>query len=220
MMGKSHIVCTSAMAATILCVHDSLYKIRIGMNSNFWGLSANKLSLLQNIDEHIWKFTGLNDNILSVASAYKILLFFVFVIFGTLCTDCDSEKSIIGRILHIPVEHHTWLHAIWIPALCAFAGLAFSPAMWFALGWFLHEFMDSFSRCGNSYLYPFVGYNKYGNAKSKKGIHNFKFYYVGKKSETIFVVCVVLTCIFLCLLFILAPNYHIDITGEGFGVLK
>jgi hypothetical protein len=194
--------------------------MRIGANSNFWGLPANKLSLLQNLDEHIWKFTGLNDNILSVASTYKIVLFFAFVIFGTLCTDCDSEKSIMGRILHIPVEHHTWLHAIWIPALCAFAGLVFRPAMWFAFGWFLHEFMDSFSRRGNSYLYPIVGYNTYGNAKTKKGVHNFKLYYTGKTSEKIFVACVVLICVFLCLLFILAPNYHIDITGEGFGALK
>lgn len=220
MMGKNHIVCTSAMTATLLSVHHSLYKMRSGITLNFWGISTHNLQFLQTLDDKIWKFTGLNDNITSISSSFILIAFFALIIFGTLCTDCDKSNSIMGRIIHIPVEHRTWLHAIWIPILSGFAGVSFYPAMWFAFGWFLHEFMDSFSREGNSYLYPFVGYNEYGQAKVKKGIHNFKFYYSGKKSETVFTACVVIICVLLSLFFLLSPYYHIDITGEGFGVLK
>lgn len=219
MTWKNHIICTSAMTTTILSVHNSLYKMEYNIASNFWGISTNKLKFLQNFDIKIWKFTGLGDNIATV-SFHTIIIFFVFILFGTLCTDCDSENSAMGRIIHISVEHRTWLHAIWIPLLCGFAGISFHPAMWFSFGWFLHEFMDSFSAEGNAYLYPFVGYNRYGQAKIKKGIHNFKLYHYGKKSETVFTICVVLICILISLLFILSPYYYVDITGEGFGVLK
>lgn len=220
MIGQNHIVCTSAMIGSALCIHNSIYNMRSGVVSNFWGLHVSKLDWLQKLDKVIWQCLGLPDNI-KRASALPILgLFLLIVLFGTLCTDCDKEDSIMGKIIHVPVEHRTWLHAIWIPALCFFAGLAFKPAVWFALGWFLHEFMDSFSKMGNSYLYPIVGYRKYGEARVKKGIHNFKLYYAGRQSETIFMLCVVVFCILLSVFFIRSPYHYIDMVGEGFGVLK
>lgn len=33
---------------------------------------------------------------------------------GTLLPDIDNPKSILGRMIHIPVEHRTWLHAIYL----------------------------------------------------------------------------------------------------------
>lgn len=220
MMGRNHIVCTSSMIGTMLCIHNSIHKMQIGVVSNFWGLHSSKLVWIQKFDNIIWQHLGLPNNITNISALPTICLFTLVILFGTLCTDCDNKNSIMGKLIYIPVEHRTWLHAIWIPALCFFAGLVFKPAMWFALGWFLHEFMDSFSKAGNAYLYPIVGYNNYGEAKVKKGVHNFKLYYAGKQSETVFVVCVVVICLLLSILFIRSPYHYIDIVGEGFGVLK
>lgn len=204
MMGHNHIICTSSMLVAFTSIHIACDKIHSGLINDFLGIDAQKLSVVCDIDYKIWSTFGLNSvNLISPS----FVLFVLFVIFGTLCTDCDSKNSIMGRIIHIPVEHRTWLHAIWIPLLCYFAGYYSHQAMWFAFGWFLHEFMDSFSACGNSYLYPIVGYRKYGKAKVKKGIHNFKLYHAGEKSETIFVIFVVAICIFIS--FIALKNSYI-----------
>lgn len=212
MMGRNHILCTCSMVAAMSTIHSSCLQMRSGAVDNFWGLNPQKLSFLNKIDSTLWSFLGFNSGFDS-----KFAIFVLFVVIGTLFTDCDSKTSILGRIIYIPVEHRTWLHAIWIPLLCAFAGLRFAPAGWFALGWFLHEFMDSFSREGNAYLYPITKYNKYGSAKVKKGIHNFKLYRTNSRSETIFVIFVIAICIVVGVFFLASPYFKIDITGSGYG---
>lgn len=218
MMGKNHIVCTTAMVISLSCVHNTLYNIGVGLTSNFWGLQADKLHFLSYIDSKLWSFIGIGGALPILSPMF--IVFLALVIFGTLCTDCDSKSSIIGHIVHIPVEHRTWLHAIWIPMVCLVFGYRFKILAWFGFGWLLHEFMDSFSAAGNAYLYPIVGYNKYGQAKIKKGIHNFKLYHTKKTSETIFTICVVAICVAVGLVFVLSPYFHIDIIGRGFGVLE
>jgi membrane-bound metal-dependent hydrolase YbcI (DUF457 family) len=200
MMGKNHIICTLSMVSTILVSHDFIYKMS----------PTSDLDWLQNLNTIVWSKIGLPDDVFMFPNFIRLVPFILFVLFGTLFTDCDSKKSILGKIIYIPIKHRRWLHAIWIPALCFFAGLSFAPSMWFSIGWFLHEFMDSFSYAGNSYLYPIVGYNEYGDAFVKKGIHNFKLYRTGERSETIFVVCVVFLCVLLDFLLIYASFYDIN----------
>ena len=36
---------------------------------------------------------------------------------GSVAPDIDSERSLVGRHIHLPVEHRTITHALWIPAL-------------------------------------------------------------------------------------------------------
>lgn len=205
MRGYNHAVCSSAMFVSACVFHHTCTKINSGEMSYFWNIDMSKLHTITKIDSEIWKFLGF-EQISNLESMMKLVcMFFIFII-GTFCTDCDSKTSMMGRILHIPFEHKTWLHAIWVPLLCLFAGMSFPPASWFALGWLSHEFMDSFSYCGVAYLYPFTSYKKCGFGKQKRGLHIFKCYYVGKQSETIFV-CVVGLINVLFLLFLFLGNY-------------
>ena len=222
MIGKHHILCTTAIVSTAGAIHISCMNMINGTSDTFYGLGLDKLEIIRNIDSKVWSFLDIgfdfNFSNLSIKMIISIISFFIFVLIGTLCADCDSKTSIMGKILYIPVEHRTWLHAIWIPLLCTIGGLSFKPAIWFALGWFLHEFMDAFSYEGNSYLYPIVGYYRYGEAKVKKGVHNFKMYRAGKTSERVFVFAVITLCICISSAFLASPYFHIDIVGKGIGI--
>lgn len=123
-----------------------------------------------------------------------VVLFYL----GTLLPDCDSKKSIIGRIIYIPVEHRTWTHTIWIP-LCIFICSIWLPILfYFGAGYLLHLLWDNLSVGGVCFLYPINGYKHYGNtgAKVKQG-HWLKLYRTGKVSEGIVVGVLVVTTIFV-----------------------
>ena len=210
MRGYNHVVCSSVMFATA-CVSQHLsVKISTGKINQFWNIKMEPLHFFSELYIKIWNFLGF-EQLNNFESIIKLIgMFFIFII-GTLCTDCDSKTSLMGRILHMPFEHKTWLHAIWIPLLCLCAGISFPPASWFALGWLSHEFMDAFSHCGIAYLYPFTTYRKCGFAKQKKGLHLFKCYYTGKQSETIFVILFVFLNIVFSLFLILGQYITVNV---------
>lgn len=109
----------------------------------------------------------------------------VFFYIGTLLPDIDSEHSMLGRHIHLPMEHRTWTHAVWLPLIFTVAGFAFPPLWWAALGYVLHLFWDSLSRGGVCWFYPISRYVSYsGGAKVKRG-HWLKLYSVGGVSEYI-----------------------------------
>lgn len=109
----------------------------------------------------------------------------VFFYIGTLLPDIDSEHSMLGRHIHLPMEHRTWTHAVWLPLIFIVAGFAFPPLWWAALGYVLHLFWDSLSRGGVCWFYPISRYVSYsGGAKVKRG-HWLKLYSVGGVSEYI-----------------------------------
>lgn len=219
MNGKNHIICTNAMAISSFFVHHTCSNILSGKVTCFWGIEIDFLKPVLIIDKYIWDAIGFSNINISLLILFKLALFLIVVTFGTLFTDCDSEKSIMGRYIHIPVEHRTWLHAIYIPLIFCLIGISNSLlyfVLWFGLGWFLHEFMDSFSYCGNAYLYPFISYRKYGHAKVKKGVHLFKLYRTNEPSENYFVTFVVFMCLLIALLFLFSPRF--DIIGDGVGL--
>ena len=126
---------------------------------------------------------------------------FLFML-GLLVPDTDSPVSTLGRYIHIPVEHRTWLHTAWFLGLFVLAGFAciFHAAFyWLSYGIFLHLFMDSFSKCGVCWFYPISQYRHFGSngAKVKKN-HKIVLY----KNETqawvlctILVMCAIFACV-------------------------
>lgn len=105
---------------------------------------------------------------------------------GSVLPDADHPYSPIGKRLHVPVAHRTWLHAIYVPALLLLAGIRIRCLFWLGMGYLLHLFWDSFSRSGIHWFYP------------HKGKHRLKLYYTGQASEYVFVT---LACLLAATLF-------------------
>lgn len=103
-----------------------------------------------------------------------ILLYFI----GALLPDVDSPYSMLGRVIHIPVEHRTWTHAIWWPVLLCVGGIWVRLLMWLGLGVFLHDFVDSFSASGLNWFYPI----------KKKHKHRLKLYHTGHIGERVIII--------------------------------
>lgn len=225
MEGKNHMLCSSAIVLSSAITHISFDRIRNGEVHTFYGHNPSCIGKLMEIDEFLWDTIGISPSLdIKILPIFALFIFVMLV--GTLMTDCDKANSLAGQVLYIPVQHRTWLHAIWIPAIVFSIGFIvkmpfnLNILIWYALGWFLHEFMDSFSKMGNSYLYPFIKYNAYGDAKVKQGIHIFKFYYAGKPSEGVFVIITLLNCLVAALFFYLSSKYTINFIGEGMGFLS
>lgn len=113
---------------------------------------------------------------------------------GTLLPDIDNPNSILGRFVHIPVKHRTWIHAIYLYLILLALSLVHPAFLWAFLGVFIHLFWDSFSICGVCWFYKLLSdYYEYPNgAKVKKG-HKLKLYRVGEWSEylLLFIIVVV-----------------------------
>ena len=124
-----------------------------------------------------------------------VLLFYL----GTLLPDIDSEHSILGRFLHLPLGHRTWTHAIYIPVVL-FVGCIWYPILfWLGFVYLLHLFWDSISYCGVCFFYPFSKYRNYNSGAKVKEHHTLKLYRAGKTSEYV-VVAVILTLTVVLLL--------------------
>lgn len=119
----------------------------------------------------------------------------IFLLFGLLWPDCDSKTSLMGRFIHLPIEHRTWTHTIWFVLLSSSLGFLFKPCLWIGIGSFLHLFMDGFSRCGVCWIFP--NYKHFGYAKIKKG----HFVYLYDSDPIAWMLCGVM--ITLCILYIL-----------------
>ena len=118
----------------------------------------------------------------------------VLFLLGLVLPDCDHDKSLIGRIFYVPLEHRTWTHTLWFVLLFGIIGLFFRPFLWLSFGYFLHLFCDSFSRCGVCWLYPITRYKHYAGAKIKRG-HFLYFYGGGATDPLAWVLCGVLITI-------------------------
>lgn len=113
-----------------------------------------------------------------------VLLFYL----GTLFPDCDSPNSMLGKIIHIPVEHRTWIHAIWLPLLFSILTIWFPIVIYFVIGYIFHLLWDNLSVGGVCFFYPVSKYRYYGGSGAKiKNKHWFRLYRTGKVSEGILV---------------------------------
>lgn len=150
MTGKSHL-------AAGACVLAQLHAADVY-------ISAHAPSFITPLWERISAWSGF-----STAPILCLTAFFI----GTLFPDVDNKKSMLGRIIHIPVRHRTWIHAAYLYLGCLFLGTLHPAFLWFALGAFVHLFWDSFSPMGVCWFYKLLSdYREYpGGARVKKGFH-------------------------------------------------
>ena len=107
--------------------------------------------------------------------------------FGLLFPDCDNKRSILGRIIHIPIEHRTWVHTVWFMLPFFLLGLLYRPMLLFVYGYFLHLLFDSPSRQGVCWFNPY-GYKHYNKAKIKRG----HFIYLYRSEAQAWILCGIL----------------------------
>lgn len=111
---------------------------------------------------------------------------------GNLLPDVDNPKSILGKIIHVPVKHRRWFHAIYLYLPIAALGVVHPAFSWLFFGVFVHLFWDSFSAMGNCWFYKLLSdYKEYpSGAQIKKG-HRLKLYHAGEWSEYLLVFVIV-----------------------------
>ena len=176
MTGKSHLITNAASVITYSC---GLFALNKSIDS--FSTQSDFTSIAVFTDTFMKQYLQYDD--------LKILIIGVLLSFiGTILPDIDSEDSMISRLLHIhiPIEHRTWLHAIYVPFLFCVIGAKFPLFGYLSFGYFVHLIMDSMSNCGICWFYPISKYRNYGRAKVKK-VHYVKLYRTNSVSEGIFV---------------------------------
>ena len=111
---------------------------------------------------------------------------------GSLLPDIDHKNSTIGKMVHIPVQHRTWTHTIWVVAVLAVLSVFVPCFFWLCLGYTLHIFYDSLSKGGICWFYPISQYRKWTSGAQVKKNHKFYLYRTGETSELITTVLVTL----------------------------
>ena len=157
MTGKSHIAMNTA---TAIIVVDTIFLIdKVATNET-----------LISVKNGLTDFFMDSGNIpIYLFMPISFLLYFL----GAILPDIDHEYSMIGRHIHLPIEHRTWTHAIWLPIIFAIIGIWYRFMTYLAIGYFLHLFWDMFSASGIMWFYP---------SKVKAKV---KLYHTGKGSEYI-----------------------------------
>jgi Predicted membrane-bound metal-dependent hydrolase (DUF457). len=178
-----HLVAGTSMASTLFMTTDIL---RYKDWCLFRGVTIGQFTLPKITTQMI--FEPVIDFMFYTESTkgfwlYFVLCFCVFLV-GTCIPDIDQKIDFI--------EHRTITHTMWFVLLFALLSILLPFTMWFALGIFIHLFLDNLSRCGIAFFYPFTKYRHYGkDAKVVKRTHILKLYTTGKPSEGI--VCAVFT---------------------------
>lgn len=190
MTGKSHLVTnvSCAVVMTNLLIYNS-WSYQGWQSDTIHNVSCSVLNAV------VGNYSTMNRMVWIVVSTILFLI-------GSLLPDIDSPKSIISRLLHfhIPVEHRTWTHTIYIVIGLGITSLFFYPLMFMTLGFFLHLFWDSLSAEGCCFFYPFEKYRYYGKAKIKEK-HILKLYHTDKASEYVLVGVIVTLTVIMCVLF-------------------
>lgn len=127
-------------------------------------------------------------------------LCFAAYVLGLLLPDVDQKNSMLGRFIHIPVEHRTWLHAIYPYLLLLSAGHKLHPAFyWVFAGVCVHLFWDGLSLQGNCWLYKLASdYESTETGGKVKKHHRLKLYRTGGFSEFLVICCVTAVTVACC----------------------
>ena len=179
MVGRNHVISNTCSVVTAACCLKCLE------------IQQNPIALTATAVADFIKRFMFDSNV----NIYASLVLSVFLFYtGTLLPDIDNEKSLLGRHIHLNVEHRTWTHTVWFVIMWSVIGYKFILVRWLVLGYFLHLFWDSLSVGGICWLYPVTQYKYFGNsgAKIKKG-HKIYIYRVGKTSETVLMVVLIIT---------------------------
>lgn len=190
MLGRNHLISNTASivlahkaANTVVDITETDGGMRIPYGDVFYMVAPHIRSMYTamlgypSFSEFLASF-----GVLSMGRVIAAILLFYL---GTLLPDIDSKDSMLGRFVHLPLEHRTWTHTLWFVILLTIL-VYYVPIMWWLWwGYVLHLFWDSFSKAGICWLYPISRYKTYpGGAKVKRG-HNLKLYGTGDVSETV-----------------------------------
>ena len=200
MTGKNHVIANSC--SLVIAGSGVMWLDKAATNIVN---STTKLSILQSavvgINNTIQQFltatflcTGNRNDVL-----FGILAMAALYI-GTLFPDIDNENSMMGRFLHLPIEHRTWTHAIWLPIFFGLLALIEPILWWFVLGYMGHLIWDNASRGGVCFFYPISKYRHFGNSGAKiKNDHFVYLYRTGKTSEGVVIgILATITVIIFC----------------------
>lgn len=197
MTGKNHVIANTCSLISIGSGVMWLNKTATNMLSASVN-STTKPGFLQsvivggnNIIQQFLSVTFLNKSNMPVPLFWLIAVSAFYI--GTLFPDIDSENSMLGKFLHLPIEHRTWTHAIWLPICFALLSFIMPVLWWFVFGYMLHLLWDNMSRGGVCFLYPLTKYRHFGNSGAKiKDGHFVYLYRTGKTSEGV-VIGVIIT---------------------------
>lgn len=187
MLGRNHLIANSCSFVLLSSGAVALTK--------YTGIFSKPIHTM--IDTTLNFFNTPQGNIPQIVWYVSGLLLFLL---GTLLPDIDSETSILGRFIHIPIGHRTWTHTIWIPIMLFGLSIWYHIIIWLCLGYFLHLFWDSLSYGGICFLYPISKYRTYGSGAKVKQKHIFKFYRTGKTSEYVLIGVIVTSTIMVIIL--------------------
>lgn len=198
MMGRNHIV-VGACALEHLWALDRL-------------VDRLDVPVLSDVQQALWAYLGIPK----MTIPYMVICLGAYFL-GSLLPDIDHPDSILGRFVHIPVAHRTWLHSIYpyllvlvfslmglypvaayvsswpMPYMVTTIASTAGPILsWLFIGSFTHLFWDSFSAMGNCWFYKLLSdYKEYpSGAKVKKG-HKLKLYHAGEWSEYVLVLVII-----------------------------
>lgn len=174
MQGKNHLVTSTG---TVLLIDSGFYLLR-----QFTAADVSWIHNICGLYENI-KNWFLDSGILPMVLFVPICVILFYL--GVLFPDVDNEKSMLGRYVHIPLEHRTWTHAVWIPVVFFLISLRYRMWFWFSFGYFLHLLQDSLSVMGVCFLYPVSKYRKYPSGAKVKKNHRFHLYKNHQPSEYI-----------------------------------
>lgn len=182
----------------------------LGMNIATGAVTAETCFLIMNTESPGWLqscISSFSNFMLDSGDIPKILFVaagIVLYLIGGLLPDIDTPYSMLGRIIHIPVEHRTWTHAIWWPMIFCIGGIWYRLLFWLGLGVLIHDLWDKPSASGLNMLYPF-GKKRFAEKKRKRV---FKLYHTSKGSEYI-VVGVSWTIMVVYTLIVIQCVYHV-----------
>lgn len=151
------------------------FSTALGVGGTLAAMHHSDVAFLHNTSDRILKFLFRPDfNV--VNTVFSVVMMSAFAAFlymlGSVLPDIDHPYSGIGKVIHIPVKHRTWTHAIYAVLLFLLLGIKWRLCAWLGLGYFGHLIVDSMSASGVDWIYP------------KKNNHHFiKLYRTSQFSE-------------------------------------
>lgn len=191
-MGKHHVCVNFGVLSSVFSLLGAGFSAPFSFVSDYCRLSVDQALIPEKIHYLGW----MGENTI-------VFLFFacMFFWFGSLLPDADSRESVVGRVFYLPFKHRRMTHTFWTLGILSFAWSFHIWFKWLWLGYFLHILGDAFSKAGVRWLYPLTRYKEYESGAFIAEGHRFQWYRAGKKSETRFVVLVLLFCILWDLFF-------------------
>jgi hypothetical protein len=190
MMGRNHVIVCGAEAASAVAVCCT------GAASGVSDFRSLPVSILN----YFYPESLCADFSMGVLNwwPFYLLCSLLLLILGSLLPDIDSEKSVLGRFLYLPVQHRTWTHSIWFVIPFILLGFVHPVFRFLWIGVLSHILADEFSRGGVCFMYPVHTYKRYGSGAFIARGHKIKLYHTGERSETVCVVVCVLCALVLC----------------------